>query len=96
MAALTTRQKEALAAAFYKGGAWYALAGSRAGGSFSRLCDRLAGLGLVEAGAPHPITLAGLIVLRDLRAIKYARHGSMADMKRLDEIETAIAKARGQ
>jgi hypothetical protein len=90
---LTPKQKEALCVAFEKGGAWYGLAGSRAGGSYSRMCERLASLGLVERSGPHQITAQGLGVLRCIREIEYARHGSSVSMIRLEAVEAALTKA---
>lgn len=93
--AVTSRQLQALEAAFEKGGAWYGLKGSRAGGAYSRLCGRLAMLGLVERNSPYAITIKGMEVLRYRRAVKYAKHGSMASLLDLEKVDEAIASARG-
>src|SRR5690606_35624467 len=93
---LTKAQTKALEAAFAKGGAWYGLKGSRAGGAYYRMCGRLASLGLVENSGPHPITLKGLQALRDIRAKRWAHHGSMATLIDLEKVEAAIAKAEGR
>lgn len=89
---LTPTQKKALAAAFKKGGAWFAHRGSNAGGAYRRMCARLAGLGLVETRAPYAITPLGLLALRDIWAARWARHGCMAYQLDLEAVEAAIER----
>ena len=89
---LTPTQKKALAAAFKKGGAWFAHRGSNAGGAYRRMCARLAGLGLLETRAPYAITPLGLLALRDIWAARWARHGCMAYQLDLEAVEAAIER----
>lgn len=93
MARLTPRQKTALAAAFKKGGAWYGLRGSSAGGAYRRMCERLAALGLLQSRAPYEITPRGLIALRDIWAARWARHGCMAYQIDIEAVEAAVSRA---
>lgn len=90
---LTPTQKKALAAAFKKGGAWFAHGGSNAGGAYRRMCARLAGLGLLETRSPYVITHHGLLALRELWAARWARHGCIAYQLDLEAVEAAIARA---
>lgn len=89
---LTKKQVAALNAAFTKGGAWYGRKGGLAGGAYRRMCFRLADLGLVSENPPYPITQAGLNVLRDERAKRWADHGSMATLLDLEAVEKALAE----
>lgn len=89
---LTTRQEQALAAAFKQGGAWYGKRGNLMGGAYLRLCHRLAALGLVNEDAPYAITVTGLIVLRNLRAQRFAKRSCMAYQDDLRDVEAALAK----
>lgn len=88
---LTVNQQKALAFAFKKGGAWYGQRGSRAGGAYSRMCERMADMGLVGRDGPHGITVKGLVVLHDLWRARWARHGCMAYQMDLQEVEAALA-----
>ncbi|MDH4746650.1 hypothetical protein OMP43_21725 [Sphingomonas sp. CBMAI 2297] len=93
---LTAKKKVALGAAFKQGGAWYGLRGSRAGGSYSRMCRQLAAIGLVERGSPYPITLRGMEVLRGIWDARWRRDGCYAYLLDLEAVDAAIAKARGE
>lgn len=88
---LTARQTAALAAAFTKKGTWY---GNRnnTGGAYRRMCLRLADDGLVNENAPFPITVKGMVVLRDVWARRWGKHGCMAYQMDLEAVEKALAE----
>lgn len=88
---LTAVQQKALEAAFKKGGAWYAKRGTSMGGAYRRMCLRLVEMGLVAEDAPFPITVKGLVVLRDAWARRWGKRGCMADQLDLEAVERALA-----
>jgi len=88
---LTVTQQKALEAAFKKNGAWYGSRGNQMGGAWRRMCLRMAESGLVSDTAPFPITMAGLVVLRDTYLRRWGKHGCMAYQLDLEAVEKALA-----
>lgn len=91
MTKFTEPQMKALTAAFKKNGALYARGSSRAGGAFRRCAQRLADQGYLSDTPPFPITVKGLMALRDVRAARFGRRGCEADRLDLEEVEVALA-----
>ena len=89
---LTATQTKALEAAFKKNGAWYGSRGNQMGGAWRRMCLRMAEAGLVAETAPFPITMAGLVALRDVYLKRWGRHGCMAYQMDLETVDKALAE----
>lgn len=90
---MTKTQFAALWAAWKKNGAWFGRKGGAMGGSYRRMCERMAKDGLISAMAPYPITVKGMRHLREACAARWIDEGRMAYWDDLKEIEVAMAAA---
>ncbi|NTI22394.1 hypothetical protein G6M87_11045 [Rhizobium rhizogenes] len=95
MRTFTEAQTRALVAAFEKKGAWYGRTGRLMGGSWRRMCERLAADGLVHDSAPFQITFKGLEALREIRLRKFGKHGCEAFRLDLEKVTAAIQELGG-
>lgn len=87
----TERQVDALKAAFKKNGAVY-VRGNGMGGAYRRMLERMADDGYLAEYAPFPITLKGLIALRDYHRARWGESGCEAYRLDLEEVEKACAE----
>ncbi len=89
MDSLTKPQFEVLWAAFKKNGGAYAR-GNRMGGARRRMMERMAKESLLNDNPPFPITLKGMRALHAACEARYRKHGCMAYLDDLKEVEKAL------
>jgi hypothetical protein len=63
------------------------------GGAYRRMCLRLAKENLLSPKPPYPITLKGMLALRDACKARWAKDGCMAYQQDLEEVERALGRA---
>jgi hypothetical protein len=83
--AFSTPQIKALVFGFLKKGASYA-PGFRTGGAYRRMCERLAADEYLGEHPPFPITVKGLVALRELAAGQSRRrYAKLLNIKDIDD-----------